>query len=649
MAPGSLAEEVWQEANDPEVNSEIVWDANVRISNDLCDDEKTFLHNRKLHTRAALARYLDVPIKEIHPDDVPVIAMCGSGGGLRALVAGASSFLSAKEAGLFDCLTYTAGVSGSCWLQALYFSSITGQNHGKLINHLKQRLGVHIAYPPAAFALINSAPTNKYLLAGLIEKLKGVPEADFGIVDIYGLLLAARLFVPKGELNVSDVDLKLSNQRRFLHHGEHPLPIYTAVRHEIPDKEKLIEGREFDLKKAQREDWFQWFELSPFEFWCEEIAAGIPTWAIGRRFDSGRTRWRENGLSLPETRLPLLLGIWGSAFCATLSHYYQEVRPLIKDLAGFTGVDSLMMEHDKENAKKHMIDPATIPNFVMGLQNSLPETVPQSLFKEERLKLMDAGMSNNLPIYPLLRPGRNVDIIISFDVSADARKDNWLHVTSGYALQRGIKGWPVGAGWPPADAPKEQIVDQLEEAQASTPEEAQRKVTDAAVGGQINVDNNRKTGPKKADTEPVPDLTYCNVWVGSTTERTTTEEPPPSKLVGDDMQLASDDAGICVIYFPLLANPKVSDVDPKTAPYMSTWNFIYTPEEVDSVVDLARANFQEGSEQTKRAVRAVWERKKKLRLEREATMKGERRRAQLRSGRGMGKKPGEGDHGDHFS
>jgi phospholipase A2 len=260
MTPGSLSEEIWQEANDPEINPEIMWDCSVRVSNDICNEEKVFLEKRKKHTLRALAKYLDIPEGKIHPEDVPTIAMCGSGGGLRALVAGSASYLSAKEAGLFDCITYTAGVSGSCWLQTLFYSSIGAQSHSKLIHHLKNRLGIHIAYPPAALSLINSAPTNKFLLSGVVEKLKGVPDADYGIVDMYGLLLAARLLVPKGELNVEAEDLKITNQRQYMDQGQNPLPIYTAVRHEIPLAEQNEKSPKAAKEKAKQEAWFQWFE-----------------------------------------------------------------------------------------------------------------------------------------------------------------------------------------------------------------------------------------------------------------------------------------------------------------------------------------------------------------------------------------------------
>lgn len=641
MAPGSLAEEIWHEANDPECNPEIIWEAVVRVSNDLCDEEKIFLRNRQAYTRRALARYLRIPEKDIHPDDVPIIAMCGSGGGIRALVAGSSSYLSAYEAGLFDCVTYTAGVSGSCWLQTLYYSTLSGQSHQRLIKHLKHRLGVHIAFPPAALALVASAPTNKYLLSSIVEKAKGLPNADFGIVDIYGLLLAARLLVPKGELSINEYDFKISNQRRYTDDGSQPLPIYTAVRHQIPIEEQMdMQDPIAAEAKARREAWFQWFEFTPYEFWCEELEAGIPTWGIGRKFENGKTAWRENGLSLPELRVPLLMGIWGSAFCATLSHYYKEVRPFMKGLAGFAGIDELISERNDDLIKLHPIDPAAIPNFALGMKSSLPPSCPDSIFRTENLQLMDAGMSNNLPIYPLLRPGRNVDILIAFDASADVKTDNWLRVADGYARQRGIKGWPIGAGWPPSDASQKEIAEDLEAAQVGTEEEATAKITEAKKD-----QHDQELKKKCAISE---DLGYCNVWIGTTEERTSESEPPSSKRVEEDWELMRPNAGITVIYFPFMANAKVDGVDPKTSNFMSTWNFVYTPDQIDSVVSLARANFQEGEEQTRRAVRAVYERKKAKRLEWEREEKQKRKRWKLRMGI-VGRKLGEGDHGDHFS
>jgi cytosolic phospholipase A2 len=602
-APWSLSWEIWEDASNAEINEEIVWDAEVRISKDLCPAEARFLQARRNHTAKALAKYLGLRESEVDPEDVPIIGLCGSGGGLRALVAGASSALCAQESGLFDCVTYTAGVSGSCWLQTLFNTSIGQRDYQRIIDHLKHRLGVHIAYPPAALQLLSSAPTNKFLLSGLVEKLRGVPDADVGLVDVYGLLLAARLLIPKDELRVDEDDLKISHQQTAVAGGEAPLPIYTAVRHEIPAN--LKEQRapsQYAWHNKKHYDWFQWFEWTPYEFFCEELECGIPTWAVGRPWDAGRSVWRDNGMALPELRTPLMMGIWGSAFCATLSHYYKEIRPVVK-AAGLAKLDGLLAGQSDDLSKVHPIDPAVIPNFARGLRDRLPESCPESIHKASHLQLMDAGMSNNLPIYPLLRPGRDVDIIIAFDASADVKTDNWIKVVDGYVRQRNIKGWPMGSGWPPPSNKTQQTVEELGDAQEATA----GRIHDVLVDSQY--------------LEAVgEDLGYCNVWVGNAQEKHEFMDEPPSRRVrseDDEHHLGSPDAGITLVYFPFLANDKVPGVDPMKSDFMSTWNFVYTPEEIDQVVNLARANYREGEGQTKRTIRAVYERKKKLRLQRE--------------------------------
>jgi len=640
MAPGSLADEIWREAHDPSINPEIRYQAKVRVSSELCAEEKEFLARRKKVASIALAKYLGVRQRDVHPDDVPTIAICGSGGGLRALVAGTGSMLATEEDGLLDCATYTAGVSGTCWLQALTFSSIGRCSMLGVLNHLKHRTGIHIAYPPVALDTLVSLPTSKYLLSGFVEKLKGDDKADFGLVDIYGLLLAARYLVPQGELGVNSLDFKLSNQRNYVNFGQNPLPIYTAVHHEIPsadpntDKE-VSSASEAEKEQAKKEAWFQWFEMTPYEFFCEEFSAGIPTWALGRRFNNGVDIPPESGFHLPEIRMPLLMGIFGSAFCATLSHYYREVRPIVRSLTGFGAVDEMISGRNEDLSKVHPIDPAMIPNFAYGMRDKLPRTTPESMVNKEHIQLMDAGMSNNLPIYPLIRPGRDVDIIIAFDASAEVKKDNWLSVTDGYAKQRGVRGWPVGVGWPREGQSPEQAGKELEEAQADTMDEAKEKQEEAK-----EEQASKRMAAAKGTSG---DLGYCTVWVGTTQERQA-DPPPPSKAIDDSTRwrLSDPQAGLSIIYLPLLANPKVPGVDPGTTDYLSTWNFVYTPEQVDQVAALAKANYEEGKEQIKGCVRAVYERKKKLREEREEGEEKERYTRLVR--RGMGTKLGEGDH-----
>ena len=191
-------------------------------------------------------------------------------------------------------LTLTIGVSGSCWAITTYLT-YGERSMEKMINHFKARLGTSFTDPTAALTLFMERPTNKYLLRGLVERFKQ-GYTELGMVDIFGTLIASRILVPGNELTVQDDWLKLSNQRHFVDDGTEPLPIYTAVRHEIPIKavtddktkettkenEKGMEhlGSTGDdgfgpsgiagethqqlQEQARKESWFQWFEMTPY-------------------------------------------------------------------------------------------------------------------------------------------------------------------------------------------------------------------------------------------------------------------------------------------------------------------------------------------------------------------------------------------------
>jgi phospholipase A2 len=175
----------------------------------------------------------------------------------------------------------------------------------------------------------------------------------------------------------------------------------------------------------------------------------------------------------------------------------------------------------------------------------------------------------------------------------------------------------MGAGWPPQSNDQSQTVQQLDDAQATNAE----KIDDALAETQYAKDEQE-------------DLGYCNVWVGTIQERHEYMDEAPSRRVRseeDEWHLTSENAGITLIYMPFMANEKVPGVDPMKSDFMSTWNFVYTPEEIDKVVELARANFEEGKEQTRRTIRAVWQRKKMLRLQREEQDRELRRQYRFRN------------------
>jgi len=149
-------------------------------------------------------------------------------------------------------------------------------------------------------------------------------------------------------------------------------------------------------------------------------------------------------------------------------------------------------------------------------------------------------MSNNLACYPLLRPGRNIDILIAFDSSAEIQTANWIGYAEGYAKQRKIQGWPVAIGWPNGD--NKQSRQEFEDAQAHSAKEAQQKLEEAQREAS-EVENEKPLSQRKEEQKKKNALGYCTVWVGSKGERDSGDEPPPSKAVEDDWELMKPNAG----------------------------------------------------------------------------------------------------------
>ncbi|ODV92452.1 hypothetical protein CANCADRAFT_86908 [Tortispora caseinolytica NRRL Y-17796] len=570
--PDSLGGQILASSKDANLHPEILKTASVRFGNGLCTQEQQFLANRRQVVKKSLASFLDIPLDQIDDRDVPVVGLVGSGGGYRAMTSTAGYLKAAKQAGLFDCATYIGGVSGSTWFMALYYS-MCDCDFDKFISHIKSVMNVHIAYPKPTIDYLVSSPTAEYLLTTPIARYnRGIQPA---LSDMYGVLLAARLFVNRNPFEVDMKTLKTSHQASKIADGSQPLPIYSCVRHEIPTADPETPPSPKERKEAAGDNYFQWFEVTPHEFGCEELNMWIPTWSLGRQFQNGVSK----GENPPEAGLSLLLGVYGSAFCATLSHYYKEIRPTAPKSAIFKWLDSIIMEKDSDMLGVHPITPSSVPNYVKGMESQLPNECPESLKHVDTIELMDAGMSNNLAIYSMLRPSRQVDVLITFDASADIHQVQWLEMVEGYAKRRGLKGWPISS--------------------------ANSKPLDKEKAEKMDTDPESVEKPAATATEPIyRELTPCHVY----TSKVENNSEPDS----DNEEIEA--SGITVVYFPLIPHKTVENVVPDETPFLSTWNFVYTPEEVDSVLKLAEANFAEGLQQTKDALLDAYERKKRRRL-----------------------------------
>ena len=69
-----------------------------------------------------------------------------------------------------------------------------------------------------------------------------------------------------------------------------------------------------------------------------------------------------------------------------------------------------------------------------------------------------------------------------------------------------------------------------------------------------------------------------------------------------------------MVYLPLLPNERaVPGYDPSTAEFSGSYNLIWTPEQVEMIVETSVANFYEAEQSIKEALKDAWQRKKQLR------------------------------------
>ncbi|RKP35988.1 acyl transferase/acyl hydrolase/lysophospholipase [Dimargaris cristalligena] len=565
MVSGTFVETIRDTYTDPKVHPEVRWEAQVRCGSELPLTEIEFRANRlKKVVCPAFARFIGVPEAEVTPENVPVIALAGSGGGYRAMVSTLGYLTACDEAGVLDCSTYLAGVSGSCWTIMQYFVAARGSTT-ELEKHISQQITTSLTSVSALTGVLTS-PAAASVFAGLVSKFdSGMP---LSLVDIYGTLLMSRLLMRSLTSTGDPADAKLTGQQRYLADGRLPMPIYTAVRHEIIRTDgKVMRADDPETGTTVAGDWkqglpsmaelkskmYQWFEFTPYEMGTiDGGGVWIPAWGFGRPFRDGRSL-----RNLPEPSAGLYLGMFGSAFCATIAHLIDEVKGTLSAPV-HQYLEGLVRDYQLAVTTTHPIAPSCFHNpFYRPSEESQSEkrtdenTETTTLFDSEQLCLMDAGMNNNLPFYPLLRPERNVDVMLLFDASSDIDETPWFERASKFARQHGITRWPKGAApWP---------------------------------------------RPSPGAHEPPTHNSAPNVRTdGEGSSQTPT---PPS---------------IALVYYPLLANPEyeVADFDPATADFCSTYNFSYTPEQVKSLSHLSQYNFMQEKENLRDTLKQVWLRKK---------------------------------------
>lgn len=379
------------------IDSHFMTTTKVRVydKNNLISPEEAAATNIRLQKcHNALEKLLD---QKIDPAATPRIAVCGSGGGLRATISTAGFLKGLDEDGFLDVTLYQAGLSGSTWCITPYM--ISQYDHFKdfypiLIDRI---VNGFMKKPPKEMLedIAESFPTiAELILRKLIFKDRPT------IIDIYGFCLGESLFHD----DYSIFHTGLQTQQQFVAQGQRPYPIYTAI---VPHTADTA---------------FDWLTFSPYEVACDAYTSGVPSWAFCRAYEKGTSTNRA-----PHLPLCFCIGLFGSAISVSFEEFYNLVLISLKPQSIFNNqfIKDLAQPSELGDVR---VFPAVIKNFTYEMSNLPRNTIESNI-------IVDAGIDINLPLPPLLNPGRDLDIIIICDASGDVLGAPELRKAQIYAFE----------------------------------------------------------------------------------------------------------------------------------------------------------------------------------------------------------------------
>lgn len=354
--------------------------AQVRAAATLPDAEVAYMQKRQEYITARAGKQM------------PKIAVCISGGGLRALTGGLGFLRCMQDNGLLDITSYLCGLSGSTWAISGWLES--QQPVADYIQSIK----------PALNAGLLHDVSSKKIVDALLKKMKY--DQQISIDDIWGSLIAQKIIYNQHKKDL--MQISLSNYVTLPADGSLPIPIYNCV-------------TPLDTGNG---DCYKWIEWTPFEVRCPYLQTAVPLWSVGRRFKEG-----VSVDSCPVLPLSFGHGVWGSAMSG-------DAQDLIKlALTSASGCQKEVLEHiqallEKESFLDDITSvrplPACVPNW-----NYCAKHLPCADI--EALTLVDSAFLCNTPLPPVLEPERAVDIIILVDLTCEQNTAFELECMAAYA------------------------------------------------------------------------------------------------------------------------------------------------------------------------------------------------------------------------
>uniref|UniRef100_A0AAZ3SUC7 PLA2c domain-containing protein n=1 Tax=Oncorhynchus tshawytscha TaxID=74940 RepID=A0AAZ3SUC7_ONCTS len=379
----------------------------VRLSHSINDEEGKYVTLRK----TLIKKWLKGQGFNCELEDVPNIALLGSGGGERAAVGMLGSLHQLEQDNLLGSLLYMCGVSGTTWCMSSLYSDPALSLSERCDEMIKKLRGPKV----------NLSKAVEWL------KLRKEESQDFNLTDFWGAFTAS-YFMKE-------------------------VSVWLCLR--------------VCLSVCQCVYLWVWFEMTPYESGFSGLGAFIPTSCLGSKFEGGALREKRK-----EMDMVLLQGICGSTFADKQINNDEVVKRIWSLFGGklqysmlfsllqlswlvisfsLYSLFSLPLSLDPPFLSIPLSVPLALPTpslYARSLSlyppfSISPDTnVPSSMASKEKIHLVDAGLKLNSPYPPVLRTSRKVDLIISLDFSEGDPFETVFNAKK-YALQQKLPFPPV--------------------------------------------------------------------------------------------------------------------------------------------------------------------------------------------------------------
>ncbi|XP_043225707.1 cytosolic phospholipase A2-like [Amphibalanus amphitrite] len=251
----------------------------LRFSLALCDEEKQFRRDRLKRCMNAMNACFGEEANLTSTMKTPVVALLGSGGGFRAMIALCGVFKALKDSGIIEMCMYIAGLSGSTWFVSQLYTHPNFPHipTDEVLDYFRKRTGLGL------LSHLSAQTFMRYMNTLVVKSVSGQPVS---FTDFFGMLLRDTI--------VHDKDATLSDMRRVVSGGHAPLPLFTSLH-----VKKNVSAKVFQ----------EWVEFTPFEVGIPKYGTFMDASKFGSRYFKGKI-----AKPFPEYPLHFLQGIWGSAF-----------------------------------------------------------------------------------------------------------------------------------------------------------------------------------------------------------------------------------------------------------------------------------------------------------------------------------------------